>query len=305
MLLALVDLETVERNVVEMSMLLFCTESRTRVFGTTALIKDSKGTPMPCYEHTMPIHKIPHAAVEKWGLPLAHREEGKDDKILLSEFIAATAPTLDVSEISFVVAHSAAFEKRFIVTDIPWLCSYRDLDLLPKGYNGSRKLIEIALYYRIPISTAHRSFEDADLIASILCEHRSIDALIIEATKPRYEWLAPIPKALPEHVNPPEGFSWNRQQTGWIGKPEGELAKLVVDTNYLHGGFSFVQETERVRVATKDCPGFSTYFNKEKLKEWGFIWDRWVKGSWARLIDRKAIEAVKRQTGFYFEINDE
>lgn len=262
MLLAIVDLETAkhiseEQAPVEVGIVAYDTDTRT-IVGTfsTLLYADTVDA--------VTVHRIPDEAVKSWGVEL-----GSVGKIPIQEILSLTNIWW-VKDIDYLVAHNAEFEQSFIDGgDIPWLCTYKDFDLFPSGYEGKRDLISLAQWYGVGVSISHRAIYDCLLIAEIFNRVPDLKKEIEYALLPIVEWLAPKDA---EHT--PDGFRWDYSAQGWIGKQ----SKSTI-------GSFFAPVGERVEVIAE-----VDFHEKDFAKSWGFRWEP-EQRQWQRLANPDSISA--------------
>jgi DNA polymerase III subunit epsilon len=101
---------------------------------------------------------------------------GLTDADLAGRSIDADAATKLLLSASFIIAHNAGFDRRFVeerlpvIKNAPWACSRRDVDWLARGFDGESLgflLMQSGWYH-----AAHRASGDVDAIIAIL-QHRS------------------------------------------------------------------------------------------------------------------------------------
>ncbi|MEG4149430.1 exonuclease domain-containing protein [Microcoleus sp. Pol12B5] len=124
----------------------------------------------------------------------------------------------------YVFAFNAEFDKAFLKTLIRtdnWICAMQDFDWgYPKKAHGNYKLIDLALWLGIGISTAHRAGDDVRLLVECLNRSKgnlrdSIDKAIVRANSPIFEVQALVSYADRELAKA-AGFSWNAPQKIWL-----------------------------------------------------------------------------------------
>lgn len=126
----------------------------------------------------------------------------------------------------FVMAFCADFDRPFLKFLIPrqdnWICAMQDFDWgYPKKSHGNYKLIDLALWLGVGISTAHRAGDDVRLLVECLNRYRdrgnlkeSIDRAIVRANSPMLEVQALV-SYVDRELAKAAGFSWHVQEKTW------------------------------------------------------------------------------------------
>lgn len=100
------------------------------------------------------------------------RLTGITDEIVAGHAIDANAVTAFVDDANFIVAHNAAFDRRFaercwpIFATKPWVCSMAEIDWKSYGFGSARLpylLVENGLFH-----VAHRAVEDCQAVVRLL-----------------------------------------------------------------------------------------------------------------------------------------
>lgn len=269
MLLAIVDLKTAkhiseEQAPVEVGVVAYDTGACSIVGTFSTLLYGD-------IADAVTVHRIPNEAAKSWGVELE-----SVGKIPIQEIFGLTNLWW-LKYIDFLVAHNAEFEQKFIDGgDTPWLCTYKDFDLFPFGYEGKRDLISLAQWYRVGISATHRAIYDCLLIAEIFNRVPDLKKEIEYALLPMVEWLAPK-----DAEHPPSGMRWDYSAQGWIGKQ----SKSTV-------GSIFAPVGERVEVIAD-----VDFHEKDFAKSWGFRWEP-EQGQWQRLANPSSIAAFPFKVRF-------
>jgi DNA polymerase III subunit epsilon len=124
----------------------------------------------------------------------------------------------------YVFAFNASFDKAFLKTLIRtdnWICAMQDFDWgYPKKAHGNYKLIDLALWLGIGISTVHRAGDDVRLLVECLnrCKDNLgelIDRAAIRANSPILEVQALVSYANRELAKS-AGFNWTAPQKIWL-----------------------------------------------------------------------------------------
>ena len=141
----------------------------------------------------------------------------------------------------YVFAFNTEFDKAFLKTLIRtdnWICAMQDFDWgYPKKSHGNYKLIDLALWLGIGISTAHRAGDDVRLLVECLNRYKgnltdSIDRAIVRATSPILEVQALVSYADRELAKT-AGFSWNAPQKNWLKQvKECDFQEFVQTLNF-------------------------------------------------------------------------
>lgn len=141
----------------------------------------------------------------------------------------------------YVFAFNAEFDKAFLKTLIRtdnWICAMQDFDWgYPKKSHGSYKLIDLALWLGIGISTVHRAGDDVRLLVECLnrCKGNltdSIDRAIVRANSPIFNVQAIVGYADRELAKA-AGFSWNAPQKIWLKQvKECDFQEFVQNLNF-------------------------------------------------------------------------
>jgi len=132
---------------------------------------------------------------------------------------------------SAIVAHNASFDKKYWTTPpgTPWLCTIEDFEL--KTSTGKQALINIALFYGVPITSAHRAQTDCQLIAQVfdkLRDRGELEAFVSHAFE-RAKSPTVLIRLLDTHYNDKDTiknwrcksggrFFWNPEQRIWEGQ---------------------------------------------------------------------------------------
>ena len=218
------------------------------------------------------VHRIPVNAIWK-GVDFDG--EGKEGKIHIKEILRLTKQWC-ASDFSYLVAHNAEFEQRFIEGgSIPWLCTYKDFDLFPTNYNGKRDLISLAQWYGVGVSVTHRAIYDCLLLAEVFNRVPDLNKEIDYALRPKVEWMSPLFDESGKKIDhAPPSFAWDYSLQGWIGK-SGKHAT---------GSVFFPLGSDRRTVAAK-----VQYADRALPKAWGFQWDGDRK-IWTRQASQNALD---------------
>lgn len=141
----------------------------------------------------------------------------------------------------YMFAFNAEFDKAFLKTLIRtdnWICAMQDFDWgYPKKTHGNYKLIDLALWLGIGISTVHRAGDDVRLLVECLnrCKGNltdSIDKAIVRANSPILEVQALVSYSDRELAKT-AGFSWNAPQKIWLKQvKECDLQEFVQALNF-------------------------------------------------------------------------
>lgn len=123
----------------------------------------------------------------------------------------------------YMFAFNAEFDKAFLKTLIRtdnWICAMQDFDWgYPKKSHGSYKLIDLALWLGIGISTVHRAGDDVRLLVECLNRRKdnlyeSTDKAIVRANSPILELQALVSYADRELAKA-AGFIWHAPEKSW------------------------------------------------------------------------------------------
>ncbi|MEG4406380.1 3'-5' exonuclease [Microcoleus sp. MON2_D5] len=124
----------------------------------------------------------------------------------------------------YMFAFNAEFDKAFLKTLIRtdnWICAMQDFDWgYPKKAHGNYKLIDLALWLGVGISTVHRAGDDVRLLVECLnrCKDNLgelIDRAAIRANSPILEVHALVSYADRELAKT-AGFIWEPYQKIWL-----------------------------------------------------------------------------------------
>ncbi len=125
----------------------------------------------------------------------------------------------------YVFAFNAEFDKAFLKTLIRtdnWICAMQDFDWgYPKKSHGNYKLVDLALWLGIGISTVHRAGDDVRLLVECLnrCKGNllmdKIDRASVRASSPILEVQALVSYA-DQELAKIAGFSWNADEKRWL-----------------------------------------------------------------------------------------
>lgn len=261
MLVLFVDLETTQEKPVEIAGVAYDTDIQCMVGSFSNLLWADIDD-----RDDSPVHKIPNAAVRQWGIEREHDSE--DDRILLKEILQKT-PYCE-ADFSYVIAHKASFERQYIDTKIPWLCSWQDFDFFPSHYQGRRDLVSLAQWYGVGVTVTHRAIYDCLLLAEVFSRVPDLAKEFEYALRPKVEWLAPLYDGSGnKQEHPPLGFRWDYDLMGWFGKTGGHTT-----------GDVFFPVGDRIKVyVSKD-----SFKHKDTASRWGFKWDGDRK-IWWRLVN--------------------
>lgn len=141
----------------------------------------------------------------------------------------------------YVFAFNAEFDKAFLKTLIrtdKWICAMQDFDWgYPKKEHGNYKLIDLALWLGIGVSTVHRAGDDVRLLVECLNRYKgnfgeSIDKAIVRANSLILEVQALVSYADRELAKA-AGFSWNAPQKNWLKQvKECDFQEFVQTLNF-------------------------------------------------------------------------
>lgn len=141
----------------------------------------------------------------------------------------------------YVFAFNAEFDKAFLKTLIRtdnWICAMQDFDWgYPKKAHENYKLIDLALWLGIGISTVHRAGDDVRLLVECLnrCKgnlRESIDKAVVRSNSPILEVQALVSYADRELAKA-VGFSWNAPQKIWLKQvKECDFQEFVQTLNF-------------------------------------------------------------------------
>ena len=141
----------------------------------------------------------------------------------------------------YMFAFSAEFDKAFLKTLIctdNWICAMQDFDWgYPNKAHGNYKLIDLALWMGIGISTAHRAGDDVRLLVECLnrCKGNlfdSIDKAIVRANSPILEVQALV-NYVDRELAKTAGFIWEPHQKIWLKYvKECDFQKFVQTLNF-------------------------------------------------------------------------
>lgn len=124
----------------------------------------------------------------------------------------------------YMFAFSAEFDKSFLKTLIRtdnWICAMQDFDWgYPKKAHGNYKLIDLALWLGIGISTAHRAGDDVRLLVECLNRYKgnlmeSIDRASVRANSPILEVQALV-SYTDRELAKAAGFIWYAHEKSWL-----------------------------------------------------------------------------------------
>jgi DNA polymerase-3 subunit epsilon len=138
-----------------------------------------------------------------------------------------------VGKADVLVAHNAAFDKRYIPSDVqqgkPWLCTMTDLDWPCK--TSSKSLVSVALAHGLGVSHAHRAMVDCDLISRLLTNvaerwsdgGADLAIWLEQGMKPKITVRALVSYEEREKAKSC-GFSWDSQSKNWTKRiPESDV----------------------------------------------------------------------------------
>ena len=141
----------------------------------------------------------------------------------------------------YVFAFNAEFDKAFLKTLIRtdnWICAMQDFDWgYPKKAHGNYKLIDLALWLGIGVSTVHRAGDDVRLLVECLnrCKgnlRESIDKAVVRANSPILEVQALVSYADRELAKV-AGFSWQPHEKSWLKQvKECDFQEFVQTLNF-------------------------------------------------------------------------
>lgn len=147
-------------------------------------------------------HKTPISSVS-FLLPVDENPQEKLNKISAgASKCSSILPTSYVntlfSRADAVVAHNADFDKRFIAKmcfpeamNKQWICTLNDVDW-PIATKSGMSLVNLALSYGVPVTSAHRALVDCNLIAEIFNKEQNIEQLLTEAMEPKSIYVANV-----------------------------------------------------------------------------------------------------------------
>ncbi len=148
------------------------------------------------------IHHITKEMTEVAGL--------RPEDIDLEKRILAYKPQM-------MISHNAEFDYPRVkrhwpkLCNIPWVCTYRDLDHSKRIKATTRRLTHLAIEYGIPVVGWHRASGDARLACMIAAEHDLVSALVRKA-RPRYrlKTIGPYNDHAKQEL-PKLGFRWQTE----------------------------------------------------------------------------------------------
>lgn len=117
---------------------------------------------------------------------------------LVSEMLQLMARRADA-----IVAHNAAFDKQWLnFGDIPWICTYRNIDWHP---HKNTDLVRLAVAHGVPVVKAHTALDDCHLLVKIFQSRDDTKELLTQALQPRYKVMALVSKE-ERHLAKEAGF---------------------------------------------------------------------------------------------------
>ena len=141
----------------------------------------------------------------------------------------------------YVFAFNAEFDKAFLKTLIRtdnWICAMQDFDWgYPKKSHGNYKLIDLALWLGIGISTVHRAGDDVRLLVECLNRCKGnlvelIDQASVRANSPIIKVQALVSYADRELAKA-AGFSWHVYEKSWLKQvKECDFQEFVQTLNF-------------------------------------------------------------------------
>ena len=259
------------------------------------LVKGKKGcgVDMSTFSPRSTVSGISLSHVEAYGWPVMKRREGKDDEIGW-EGMTELFPFLEGMPIATLVAHSAQYEKKYIKSPFPWICTVEDIDLLgdPHYPDQGKSLMKLCFRWNIPYVRAHRALRDCQLTLDVIREARKAwgeERFLSEwkrASNPTIELLAP------KSFKAGKEFSWSKTQKCWQTKSEGYKAGEAIGQYPL-----YLQNCEKVRVKVLG----HTFSLKDDLNDWGFTWEPKTK-IWWKDVKKGAVPLLSQMIGCQLEI---
>ncbi len=134
----------------------------------------------------------------------------------------------------FIVAHNAAFDKKWFGKDnLPflnkkWICSLEDINWsFKKNIKSRPSVTDLALGFNIPVWNLHRALADCFYISEVFKKIDNLEEILLKATEPKYLYKAIVSyedRSLAKNA----GFRWNSPVQGaWTRKlSETEATEL-------------------------------------------------------------------------------
>lgn len=151
---------------------------------------------------------------------------GIDDAFLQGQYLGPVPPAPD-SEIRFVLAHNAEFDKAFVASaddvvpdflrEAEWICTQEDMTW-PRAARGE-SLVNTALKHGVSVVSAHRAIHDVLMLVRLLEAVPDVDARLAAALA-----HSRLPKCLVVSLAPFEqkdtvkahGFKWDPDRRAWF-----------------------------------------------------------------------------------------
>ena len=139
-----------------------------------------------------------------------------------------------VEACDFIVAHNAAFDKKWFGKDnLPsldkkWICSLDDINWsFRKNIKSRPSVTDLALGFNIPVWNLHRALSDCYYLSEVFKKIDNLEDILLKATEPKYLYKAIVSyedRLLAKNA----GFRWNSPVQGaWTRKlSETEATEL-------------------------------------------------------------------------------